>query len=182
MMDLFTSFAGAATARHHQALIAAGVPSEWLYGGPARFGVARAVFAGPHWEPHEHGTAVCVLPDAPLSRPGEPADLMADLIAFRTADPARWWLLKGGAAILNPTARDLAEWHGEPLAVHASPLDWMRAGGGGVVVLDWTAHLPLHLGRVPLVAADLALGERLDRALNRPTDRTEISVMRRAAA
>ncbi len=180
--SLFATFAAAVTSRHDSALMDLGVPAAWLQAGPARYGVASAVFAGDHWEPHEDGTPVCVLPDAPLSDLGEVVEPVADLIAFRTIDPGRWWLLTGAGVLLNPTARDRADYMGEPLLIHRTPLDWMRAGGDGVVVLDWAAFLPLHLGRVPLVAADLALGERLDEALNRPPAPTPISVLRSAAA
>lgn len=180
--SLFATFASAVTGRHDRALTELGVPAAWLHAGPARYGVASAVFADDHWEPHEDGTPVCVLPDAPLSAVGDVVEPVADLIAFRTADPGRWWLLTGAAVLLNPTARDRADYVGDPLVIHRAPLDWMRAGGDGVVVLDWGVFLPLHLGGVPLFAADLPLGERLDRALNRSSAPTPISVLRGAAA
>ena len=45
-----------------------------------------------------------------------------------------------------------------------NPLTWFRAGGNGIVVLDWDWAREVLTG-LDLVAEDLALGEQLEAAL-----------------
>lgn len=51
------------------------------------------------------------------------------------------------------------------LAVHASPLEWLRAGRAGVVPVRWRAAAALLAGERALVCGDLGLAERLRRAM-----------------
>lgn len=185
--DLLAKFVACATAAatpHADALVRLGVSRGWLMGGAARFGVARIRTDGPFWEHDPHGAPVCVLPAEPLADLGDPlwpTACVSDLIAFRTTDPGKWWFRTGAAVLLNPEAVEYGQHFNEPVTIHPHPLDWLRAGGTGVVVLDWSACLALHLSGPPaLYAADLALGERLDSHLNRPAPRHCIEVTARA--
>ena len=56
-----------------------------------------------------------------------------------------------------------------------NPISWLKAGGAGIVVLDWAWTRDLLLDQ-ELIAEDLDLGDRLEDAL-KPT-----SWIRRAAA
>lgn len=65
---------------------------------------------------------------------------MVDLVAWRTTRPDRWWLRTGNGWALNPDdLRELYRWGGPPPMLHSTPLDWLRAGATGSVVLDWAA-------------------------------------------
>jgi hypothetical protein len=72
-----------------------------------------------------------------------------DLVAFRMDTPRSFWPLTGSAAVLGDDEIDRASAMGEPLQVHESPLDWLRAGRRGCVILDWVHCWPFYLGRVP---------------------------------
>ena len=48
--------------------------------------------------------------------------------------------------------------------VFKNPMNWLRSGGDGIVMLDWDWARDLLLGH-DLIAEDLDLGERLEAAL-----------------
>ena len=89
---------------------------------------------------------------------------LIDLIAVETDCPSRGWLRRGEALILGSAYLDITVQEGEPLPVFRSPLSWLRAGGAGIVVLNWGWVPDLLLG-LDLIAEDLELGERLNTAL-----------------
>lgn len=66
-------------------------------------------------------------------------DRIIDLVAFRTSEPARFWIRAGLAAVLgfdfSMECVDLER----PLPVYLTPLSWLRAGGEGVCVLNSNA-------------------------------------------
>jgi len=65
--------------------------------------------------------------------------VLVDLVAWRSDAPTRTWLRTGaGWALGEHELCDFSACTGAPL-LHASPLDWLRAGGRGAVILDWTA-------------------------------------------
>ncbi|MBF0251897.1 MAG: hypothetical protein HQL35_14845, partial [Alphaproteobacteria bacterium] len=63
-----------------------------------------------------------------------------ELVAFDPRDPGRWWLRLGGErwgpVWLGQDAVDWARAEGAPLTLYATPLDWLRAGCRGAVLLD----------------------------------------------
>jgi hypothetical protein len=179
LLSEFCAYACAAGAGHDRRLSDAyGVPLPWLREGAARYGVVTASTDDRSWQPADVGRVLLVLPDTPLADPwNESGATPSDIIAFHPAEPGRWWSRTGNAPLLAPEEVERAAWFNEPLPVHRHPLDWLRAAGHGVVVLDWKACLSLWLAGPPrLIAADLALGEQLDRALNRPPPIHEIAV------
>ena len=89
---------------------------------------------------------------------------LVDLIAVETDCPSRGWLRRGEALILGSAYLDITVQEDEPLPVFRSPLSWLRAGGAGIVVLNWGWVPDLLLG-FDLIAEDLELGERLNAAL-----------------
>ena len=89
---------------------------------------------------------------------------IVDLVAVDLGDPDRFWRRRGRSLILGAGYRDIASEEGAPLPVFSNPLAWLRAGGDGVVVLDWDWVWDLLLG-FDLIAEDLELGNRLEAAL-----------------
>jgi len=68
--------------------------------------------------------------------------VMIDVIAFRTAEPARWWWRIGCAAMLGYDVLNASVWPGDRLRVVTTPLGWLAAAGEAVCLLDWS--LPDH--------------------------------------
>jgi len=100
-----------------------------------------------------------------------------DLIAVRADYPANWLWRTGTAWALG--GHLLEDWQGEPVPVVATPLDWLRAAGGAVCVLDWADNSPAWpiLRRLPhIVASDDLLARRLAQAIDRTAPRPLISV------
>lgn len=111
---------------------------------------------------------------------------LIDIAAFRPDRPGRWALRVGIGAVLGDSAVEDARrafaW-GElgTLALHATPLDWLRAGGSGACVIDdWsreTANRVRDLRRIEVASTRFAKALRL--ALTPPPPPLpEISVQR----
>jgi len=142
-----------------------GVPDDLLYSGPSHVGVARADLSDEAtYQPLDAGAPVLVVPVGIQSESGW--DVIVDLVAFRARDPAKWWGRTGNGVLLNPEGLRRAEHFNELLPVWSSPLSWLRSGGQGVVVLEWSAHLPFWFAGVNALACeDHALARRLESAL-----------------
>jgi hypothetical protein len=101
-----------------------------------------------------------------------------DLVAWhsRTGRLASW---RGAAFCLGDLEQlfNPATWFmGDALRVHQSPLDWLRSGRDGIVILrPGMAHA--YLAHCPrLACADAAYARRVERWLERPKPTTEILV------
>lgn len=186
MIDLVGEIMPAAwamTQRPHQdRMAAAGVSPVAIYCSPPRlyghFGVCRAQFHGNTYEPAPDGEPVIVM--GVSEHPEEP---IIDHLAFQPSDPARWWLRLGQGVILGLHNARLALFKEEPILVHATPLDWLRADCWGCVVLDWEADLLSYLDGYGILAADRRTGEALERAFRRHINIPQVRIMedRRAA-
>ncbi len=74
---------------------------------------------------------------APSIYAGVEHPVLADLIAWRPAEPGRWWYRWGcDTPTLGDEYVDDAHQHHHPLVCHSTPLDWLRAGCVGCVLLD----------------------------------------------
>lgn len=146
-----------------------GVPESMLYGGPSYVGVLRADLSDEaFYQPSEDGTSCLAVPVGVQCDEGW--DFLVDILAFQPRNPTRWWLRRGCAAILNPEGVRRAEHFREILAVWSSPLAWLKSGGQGIVILDWSAHLPLWLSGVSAIACETpALAGRVQSALREQT-------------
>lgn len=92
--------------------------------------------------------------------------VMVDLVYWRTLQPERWWLRTGAGWALNPAGATSSVWKPEKPVLHASPLDWLRAGATGSVILDWEAPGVRQLLAEPeVICGTLGLATTLDRAL-----------------
>jgi hypothetical protein len=183
LADEFDAQAAAATREDLDALAAAGVSRDFLWMGPARFGVAEIEADGDRtYQPIKGGTNTVIVPADPLPPLSDPACLdwdPGDLIAFRLADPSRWWVRTGAAPFLGFSAVEYAEHFRTPLRLWSSPLAWLRAAGDGAVILDPAIDLRLWLGSVGTIHADgIELGEEIERGLRTVARLPQIRVPR----
>lgn len=67
--------------------------------------------------------------------------VVIDLIAWRTLAPDVWlWRNGDGWALGIDQITQPSPWDGfREITLHATPLDWLRVGGEGAVILDWSA-------------------------------------------
>jgi hypothetical protein len=100
------------------------------------FGVGRAQLRGDGlFEPDPNGVPVVVQPVIVAERElGDPG--IADLIAWRSSDPSRWWWRMGAGWVLG---EHLMEDRGEPVLCVETALAWLKSGGAALCVLDWSA-------------------------------------------
>ncbi len=117
-----------------------GVTREAIYraGGLA---VARIDTTGRLWMPESTGTPAFILPvwagPAPPIYCGVENPVLIDMIAWRPDDPARWWYRQGEVDLVLGDAHLVdAHTEGWPISLHRTPLDWLRAGCRGTVLLD----------------------------------------------
>jgi len=108
-----------------------------------------------------------------------------DLVAWRSLQPFRWWLRSGlGWALGQDNWTYRSAWDvGDPFAVHATPLDWLRAGCNGICIVDWSApEVRELLTAEALRVGTPALGEALISTLSRPHRLPQIQTMETANA
>lgn len=104
-------------------------------------------------------------------------DEIIDLVAFRMETPRSFWTYCGDGSLLGQVNMERASYFGEPLMVHECPLDWLKAGRKGVVILDWRRYWPLYLGGIPaLQCKDVTFGRRLQATMQRPFEIPEVQV------
>ena len=77
-----------------------------------------------------------------------------DLVAWLPASPWRWALRFRTAPILGEVTLDRARFHGDAIALHATPERWCEAKGQGVCVLDWKVDLRPLFEKVSSVECD----------------------------
>ncbi len=92
---------------------------------------------------------------------------LVDLVAVDIDQPGHFWRRRGEALVLGSAYLDIAGQEGEPIMVFKNPMNWLRSGGDGIVMLDWDWARDLLLGH-ELIAEDLDLGDVLEGAL-KPT-------------
>jgi hypothetical protein len=63
--------------------------------------------------------------------------ILEELIAWRPAEPGQWWYRWGADwPSLGDHFIDVAHLAGDPLTCHLTPLDWLRGGCRGTVMLE----------------------------------------------
>lgn len=94
---------------------------------------------------------------------------LLDLIAFRLETPRSFWTYDGAAAMLGQWNLEHAQYYEEPLLIHECPLDWLRAGCSGVVILEWKDFWPFTLAGIPaLRCSSDDFGRRIKARMERP--------------
>ncbi|GLI99147.1 hypothetical protein [Sphingobium sp. BS19] len=126
------------------------------------------------WTPIDTGKAMVV---TPLVEDGA----TLDLIAFDPKDPDIWFLRTGeGWALGCDAVRDAVQgWDSadKRLSLHATPLDWLRAGSSGACVTQWTPEsrsAVRHVDAIVVTSIKFARALRLE--LSRPPRIPEIEV------
>lgn len=101
---------------------------------------------------------------------------LVDLVAFNTITPERWLLRHGlGWALGLEEGLERFRW-GDPLPLHKTPLDWLKAGCDGLCVIDWEAPEVSTLADFPtLLIRDDALERRTIAALTKPSRLPQIA-------
>lgn len=141
-----------------------------------RLGVARVRVEGDTYEPDDDGAEVvqvaCFaspprLPDGRWRAPNE----IIDLIAFRPAEPGRWWSRCGIIAALGEEM--LSDFSLDPVRVWREPLAWLRSGATGIcpVTSDPGAVRDVLLRLPGIVAEDVAHGREIERLMARHWNR-----------
>lgn len=157
--------AGNVRQAHIDLLLKLGVPASVIASGVdhAPFGVVHAeAIGGAYWQPAPHGQAHVI---QPVIADGQ----IIDLIAWRTAEPKRWQFRTGFAWCLGEDNFTRRAWDaGEPLQVHATPLEFLKSAGTGLVVLDWDAAELRDLITVEVIACDPSITRLLIERLSRP--------------
>lgn len=185
MLDLTIEFNNAILAieqRHRDRLIVAGVPECVAKPSEGRhhWGVMKVRADGDHH----------FIPDAEDGREAFVsfafhAGNIVDLVAWHPAVPGNWRWRIGDTPILNVDAME-RRWPGDgPLMVFSTPLDCLRGGGDGVVILDWNATGDIRrLAMEDTICGPQAIIHRLDAILRTPVrmPRYRLMEMPRAAA
>ncbi len=112
--------------------------------------------------------------------PADPEPI--DLVAWYPKAPARWWLRRNIAVLLGEIEIVHAEVYGEAIQVHKAPLDWLKAGGDGIVILADPADAFPYLRGIKIVAEDVAHGMELERCLRPPEPALPHIFVRQAVA
>lgn len=129
----------------------------------SRFGAAEIIIEDGKWRRQFRGARAIIVPV--VTR-----DEVVDLIAFLPETPRSFWgFVTSPVATLGEDEIIRADIMREPLQVHECPLDWIRAGGLGCVILDWARYWPLHLAGVPaLQFEDREFAARATARMQRP--------------
>lgn len=138
--------------------------------GPSIIGVGRIETGDSYWQPLPTGKPALV---APCSFGIDFGDLYStiDLIAWTPANPDRWWWRTGQGAALGAEEIEKARTFEKPLLLHATPVDWVRAGGTGCCILDWRGSPDTLRNVETFRCPDRRYAKRLERRLAEPTRR-----------
>jgi hypothetical protein len=116
-------------------LLHQGVSETALHQWPGPVGVTaiETNLLGGIFDLAEHGRRAFIQPI--LSGPGF-TDIV-DLVAWYPDNPWHWWTLCYTGVPLGDDQLYAADYWQNPVMLRATPLDWLRAGGDGVCILNW---------------------------------------------
>jgi len=151
----------------YEVLAQAGYTHDWLNHGD--LGGIRARIEGRFFTPDPEGAfwiAQAVWQETPTAFHYVESPLLEDIIAWQPHQPERWHFLRGETGlILGEQKLVYAQLAGEKAVLHKTPLDWLKAGGAGSVLLDQQAlHRLLNIQGI--VCADVRHGKELRDQLN----------------
>ena len=163
-----------------------GVPETVIHRDPGPIGIARIRPLGGLFNFTSDGPAAYIHPI--WSREPWCGDLV-DLVAWRAAEPGKWWRRTGAGVFLGEHQVDRAAYYEIPLRLHRTPLSWLIAArrdgtaDGGACVLDWTLARSALLEVPRLVTDDLGHGEEVEAAMTlrrAPAPKIEVNARGRA--
>lgn len=111
-----------------------------------------------------------------MVQPVYDSGVIIDIVAWRTAEPQSWLWRTGAAWALNTDAIAADSWQDEPLAIDATPLDWLRNGATGLCILNWHAPELRQLLRIKSINADPHIARQLRGALMKPAYFPDIQI------
>ncbi len=137
-----------------------------------RLGVARVSIENSDCDLENGGTETIIvgcfvapprMPDGSWRSPNE----VVDLLVFRPAEPARWWLRCGIVAALGEEA--MPNFSDAPVPVWRDPLAWLKSGAIGICPVDPDpASVRDVLLRLPSIdAEDVAHGREIESLMSR---------------
>lgn len=138
-------------------------------------GGARIAVSGRYFELDDEGKfmichPVWVGPTPTLHDPVE-NPILADIIAWSPEKPREWYFLrKEVGLVLGEKSMFMASMFGEPLILHRTPFDWLKADCAGCVLLDRAAVSKLY-GLQEVICPDIKYGEFIEKILNAPYTR-----------
>jgi hypothetical protein len=153
---------------------AAGLSAEILSSLVAAkaIGAEEISVQGKRWQKRFRGQRVIILPVC-----GPATGEVVDLVAFNPKTPKAFWVHTGAGVMLGEVSAARAEHFSEPLYLHETPMDWLKAAGEGSVILDWKHYWPLYMGSIKRVRVlDEAFGKRAADLMARPFPTPEIEV------
>lgn len=155
-----------------------GIPAPELYAAGLVGAACIEVARNNSWQPVESGRRCIIVPAVEHG-------IILDLIAFNPGDPDAWCSRVGNAWALGMDDITAARDAWKTLFIHPTPLDWLRSGGRGACVVEWTHEARMCLrdmGEIDVTSPKFAQALRLE--LARPPRLPEISIkrMRRGAA
>ena len=165
--NLLAEFEAAVTRLHDDGhvrrVLSLGVPRAAIFGIRPLVGVAAVETNADGWFQFiEAGELALVIADGVPGPIGW--ETIDEVIAIRTSTPGKWWRATGAAPVLgagrNADMIDYAMVVKEPITLHATPPDWLRAGGTGLCIVNWDAPLSATFDGLP-VASDPATARRL---------------------
>lgn len=130
------------------------------------YGVSPIVIRGTAFEFADDGKEAFIQPVYFGDAPAWGSHGLIDLVAWFPRRPDRFWTHSGDAWAMG---EHLAEpwWLEEPIQIWRRPLDWLRAGGSGLCVLEWeTARY--HLRDFTLISEGFRHGIQLEKLLTIP--------------
>lgn len=100
-------------------------------------------------------------------------DEVSDLIAWPVEAPTEFWTVEHRAAVLNEGALYSLD---SAVSVFRTPLEWLAAGGAGIVILDDESAWRLLADGPALIAQDIEHARHVQRVITPPAPRARILV------
>ena len=149
---------------HAKAALNLGIPKSAMCGRPPLVGVAAVeIDVGGWFQFSEDGDLALVIAD------GVPGPMgwktVDEVVAIRTKAPDEWWRATGAVPDFgfgkNAGLIDYKATLGEPIPLYETPRSWIRGGGDGLVILDWTLDPGEHFRGLNLECETAALAMQL---------------------
>lgn len=107
---------------------------------------------------------------------------LLDLVAFSTSTPDDWLLRTGAGLALGLIDGFEPHTWGASVHLHKTPMDWLRAGGDGLCIVDWSAPDIYLFNDLPHITVDDdGLRSQLVAAVQRPAHIVPVSVKKEQA-
>ena len=157
--DEFSAVVCSLTPERIDVLRAAGVHDGAIFHDPLMVGMARIqTHRGGLYDIAADGDLAVLLPAGAWDGLNWQID---DLIAFKPAEPGRWWRRLGEVKILGSS--NIRTEPVFPLTLYDTPLSWLQAGARGVCVIDWRVDPEKFTG--PIVAESRSLKARFEQRI-----------------